>query len=264
MSTRVRVFFWTLLTAGSFALILFAALPLIYGVSEKANKFPSLEYQRQDGALQVNRTFHSVATADWLKLAEVPDHVWGSIVVSEDWAFFEHSGMDYRQLWRAVRDSLFRGDKLRGASTISQQLAKNLFLSHERSVGRKIFEVRLAAALESELSKEEILERYLNIVEWGPNVVGLKQAALYYFSKSVDRLSVVEAALLAQLLPSPIRYGKTLREGEITEYAQERVEWIRDAIQQAGFWGPPAAEVRVSEQLDQTTEEVGAGMVEQE
>jgi monofunctional biosynthetic peptidoglycan transglycosylase len=164
------------------------------------------------------------------------------VVVSEDWAFFEHDGVDYRQLWSALRDRLFRGARLRGASTITQQLAKNMFLSHDRSFFRKLLEVVLARALEAELSKEEILERYLNIVEWGPDVVGLSEATVYYFQKTPRSLTVREAALLAQLLPSPVRYGKSLKAGDVTEYAEGRVTWIRSAMIQAGFLPRPTEE----------------------
>lgn len=241
MSDRLKYFLTGGLTVLVLAVVVFLSLPSFYGVSEKADAFPTLEYRREKGELFVDRVFNKRPPKGWLHLSELPEYVWGSVVVSEDWAFFEHSGIDYRQLWRAVRDSLFYGDRLRGASTISQQLAKNLFLSHKRSLGRKILEVRLAAALEAELSKEELLERYLNIVEWGPGVVGLREAARYYFGKQAQALEVREAALLAQLLPSPIRYGESLKQAEVTDYAQKRVEWIQAALIQAGLWEAPLA-----------------------
>ncbi len=171
----------------------------------------------------------------WVELKSLPKNVWGAILISEDWAFFEHSGVDVSQVKEAIEDTLEHGKGLRGASTISQQVVKNLFLSNERSFTRKAREFAITLYMEREIEKKKILEIYLNIIEYHPGVYGLENAAQYYFKKSARALTAREAAFLAMLLPNPKSYSQSFRDGELSEYARKTIESILDKMRQAGF-----------------------------
>lgn len=161
----------------------------------------------------------------WASINGIPKHVYYAFIVSEDWSFFEHQGVDFRQIYLAIKDHL-NGEKLRGASTISQQLAKNLYTKSERSLQRKVFELFTTMYLESRLSKERILETYLNIIEFGPNLYGITEASWLYFKKRPDDLNPKEAAFLAMLLPNPKAYSQSFRDKKLTEFATKVVNSI--------------------------------------
>ncbi len=135
----------------------------------------------------------------------VPEHLIWAVVVSEDAGFFVHPGVDFQELDAAVKDNI-KKHKLRGGSTIPQQLAKNLFLSREKTLLRKFREVLLAIELDAALSKERILEIYFNIIEWAPGVFGISHAAEYYFGKQPYELTPLESAYLASVIPGPSKY----------------------------------------------------------
>jgi monofunctional biosynthetic peptidoglycan transglycosylase len=144
-----------------------------------------------------------------------------AVMASEDQRFVEHHGIDLVSLDRALAE--YRdGDGLRGASTITQQVAKNLFLWQGRSFVRKALEAYFAVLIEMCWTKERILEIYLNIAEFGPGVFGIEAAAREYFGSSADALDVSDAALLAAVLPSP----KRLSAARPSDYVRERQRWI--------------------------------------
>jgi monofunctional glycosyltransferase len=138
----------------------------------------------------------------WVSLQAISPNLVRAVIASEDNRFCHHRGVD----WGAIGEAIDRAgeDGPRGASTISMQTAKNLFLWHSRSYLRKAIEIPLTYAMELAWSKRRILEIYLNIVEWGPGVYGAEAAAHYHFNKSAARLSPDEAALLAAALPDPL------------------------------------------------------------
>jgi monofunctional biosynthetic peptidoglycan transglycosylase len=139
----------------------------------------------------------------WVSYARISPHLRRAVVVAEDGAFWEHDGVDVRELRKAIEDGLERGERPRGASTITQQLAKNLYLSPARTPARKLKELLIARRLEAELSKRRILELYLNVIEWGEGIYGAEAAARAYFGKPASALSADEAALLAGALINP-------------------------------------------------------------
>ena len=141
---------------------------------------------------------------DYRPLAELGPRVPLAVLVSEDISFLDHGTVDMRAVWEAVSDWV-KGARLRGASTISQQLARILFLSPERSLSRKLNEVRLAWWLEHSLGKRRILELYLNTVEFGPGLFGAEAAALHYYGAPASSLTAEAAAGLAAAIPSPGR-----------------------------------------------------------
>jgi monofunctional biosynthetic peptidoglycan transglycosylase len=140
---------------------------------------------------------------DWAPLESIPDEMKWAVIVAEDANFYEHSGIDVTALKEAIKYDLKRKRLALGASTITQQLAKNLYLSRDKSIRRKLRELVLAQRLEANLTKGRILELYLNVVELGPLVYGVGHGARYYFSKPVSQLTPAEAAFLAAILPGP-------------------------------------------------------------
>jgi monofunctional biosynthetic peptidoglycan transglycosylase len=143
----------------------------------------------------------------WVGLDRISPHLRRAVLIGEDAAFYQHAGVDWDELQAAVLDTVEHGESLRGASTITQQLAKNLYLSPARNPYRKLEELFITRRLEAELSKRRILELYLNVVEWGDGVWGAEAAARTYFHEAAADLSVDESALLAASLMNPRRYN---------------------------------------------------------
>lgn len=186
--------------------------------------------------------------APWVALDEISKHARNAVMISEDWAFYDHNGLDENQILEVLEDS-FKRKRFRGASTISQQVAKNLFLSSERTIWRKFREVLLTFQLEAHCSKDRILETYFNIAEWGEDLYGIRPAAQLYFHKSPSELTAREGAFLAMLLPSPIRYAKSFRERAITAYAQKMMSGILLKMLQAHFLTPEEYEAAGQEKF---------------
>ena len=163
----------------------------------------SLMLQRQLAAwLQGQRGF--VLKQHWVPLAKLPSYVSVAVLSSEDQRFFQHRGFDVTEITHAVADHL-DGEPLRGASTLSQQVAKNMFLWEGRSFVRKALEAYWTVLIEFMWPKSRILELYLNIAEFGPGVFGVGAAARYHFDCEAKQLSAEQAALLAAILPSPLK-----------------------------------------------------------
>lgn len=139
----------------------------------------------------------------WVSYDAVSEHAKKAILLGEDAAFFSHRGVDLFELKEAVKADWERGRLKRGASTITMQLARNLYLSPSKDPLRKLKEIAIALQLENALSKKRIFEIYLNVVEWGEGVYGIEAAARRYFSKSASEVDPGEAATLAAFLPSP-------------------------------------------------------------
>jgi monofunctional biosynthetic peptidoglycan transglycosylase len=143
----------------------------------------------------------------WVPLWHISSQLQTAVVVWEDPTFFHHGGLSYPEMARAAWINLRAGSYRRGASTITQQVARNLFLGPEKTLGRKLREAILARRLERALSKDEILTLYLNIAEWGDGIVGAEAASRRYFGKPASELDWAEAALLAGILPNPRQWN---------------------------------------------------------
>lgn len=141
-----------------------------------------------------------------MPLARISPHLQKAVLAAEDAAFYRHKGFDWDGLQEALSRNWDKGELRRGGSTITQQLAKNLYLSTRKNLFRKAHEALLTWKLERALPKKRILELYLNVAEWGQGVFGAEAAARHHFGKSAADLSPDEAALLAAMLPSPRRY----------------------------------------------------------
>jgi monofunctional biosynthetic peptidoglycan transglycosylase len=143
----------------------------------------------------------------WVAYSRISRNLQRAVLAAEDGAFFEHEGVDYAELRKAVEEALAKGEELRGASTLTQQLAKNLYLSPSRDPLRKVRELIITRRLEANLSKTRIFEIYLNVVEWGDGIWGAEAAARAHFGVPASALTREQAALLAGALINPIRYS---------------------------------------------------------
>jgi monofunctional biosynthetic peptidoglycan transglycosylase len=177
--------------------VLFALTP---GVSHLRDAQPT-----QTSFMRMRAEERSSATADrveWIDLDDVSPYLVCAIVKAEDRGFFRHAGFEWPQLRKALWGRVTGGSDI-GGSTITQQLARNLYLSPARTLHRKLREAMITRRLERSLDKRRILELYLNVVEWGDGVWGVTQAARAYFGRSPAELGLFEAAFLASLLPAP-------------------------------------------------------------
>ena len=170
----------------------------------------------------------------WVPWEAISPHLKRAVVSAEDMEFFSHSGFSTTEMRTAIRETLQEGKDLRGASTISQQLAKNLWLSPSRNPLRKFKEALLTWQLEQRLSKRRILELYLNVVEFGHGVYGAEAAAQHYFGRSATSLTEIESAQLAAGLPRPGSWHP----GVESPYYRRYVEDILGRMHRATFlWG---------------------------
>jgi monofunctional glycosyltransferase len=159
----------------------------------------------------------------WVPYARISAELKRAVIAAEDARFLDHEGFDWEAIQKAFERNERRGRVVAGASTISQQLAKNLFLSGERSWLRKAQEAVITAMLEHAMDKRRILELYLNFAEWGDGVFGAEAAARFHFGVPASRLDEAQAAWLASILPSPRRYAR----GVTTAYLRARIATIR-------------------------------------
>jgi monofunctional biosynthetic peptidoglycan transglycosylase len=158
----------------------------------------------------------------WVPYKKISMNLKRALVASEDANFIEHEGFDWEALQKAYEKNLRKGKVVAGGSTISQQLAKNLFLSGRRSFARKLQEAIITVMIETVMDKRRIFEIYLNIIEWGNGVFGAEAAARYYFKKSAASLDAYEAARLAAMVPNPRYYDRH----RSTSYLQKRTSII--------------------------------------
>lgn len=158
----------------------------------------------------------------WVPYSRISVHLKRAVIASEDDKFLDHSGFDWEAMHKAYEKNQREGEIVAGASTIPQQLAKNLFLSGSRTWWRKAQEAVITAMLETVLTKRRILEIYLNVVEWGDGVYGAEAAAHYHFGTTAAALTPEQAARLAVMLPSPRSYPP----GRDTLYLQHRTAVI--------------------------------------
>ncbi len=179
-------------------------------------------------------------TQRWLPLSRISPNLINAVIIAEDDKFWTHKGFD----WQAIKEAYERNRKLKemhfGGSTISQQLAKNLFLSPSRNLTRKAREAILTWRLERTLSKKRILELYLNVVEWGDGIFGAEAAASFYFQAHAWSLSPGEAARLAAILPTPRRYNPAIIRN--SSYLDERSRVILEIMQKRGLFTPEEEE----------------------
>ena len=142
----------------------------------------------------------------WVDIDDVTPNLLKAIIAMEDGSFFTHKGVDWKELETSIRTNKRRGRLSRGGSTITMQLAKNLFLTTEKSFFRKGKEFIITMRMEKELTKKAILENYINAVEWGNGIFGIKEASEEYFKKGPDKLTKGDCSRLAAVIPSPLKH----------------------------------------------------------
>jgi len=164
--------------------------------------------------MQADRSRH--IRHEWRPLSEISKNLQHAVVLAEDDQFFGHNGLDWKAIERAWKTNIRRGRFARGASTITMQVARNLYLSPRKTILRKMREVWIALKMELLLPKKRILEIYLNIAEWGNGIYGAEAAAHHYFGKSARYLTKEEAAWMAAILPRP-RFYDSHRNAELPQ-----------------------------------------------
>jgi monofunctional biosynthetic peptidoglycan transglycosylase len=186
-------------------IVLRAALPRVSALATRVPRRTALMLQREAEARAAHRSFR--IDQRWVPIDRVAPILRASVLVAEDDAFFSHGGLDWKEIRSSAERNLEAGRIVRGGSTITQQLAKNLYLGGERTLTRKGEEVVLALRIERALSKRRILELYLNLIEWGDGVFGIEAAARRYYGVSAASLDARQSARLAAIIINPRRYS---------------------------------------------------------
>jgi hypothetical protein len=192
------------------------------------------EYQPSAGRDEGPAILVGERNPDFLPLNQIPPLIVNAVILSEDAGFWGHHGFDFQEIKGSLVDAA-EEKRFRGASTITQQLAKNLYFSREKTYARKIREAIATVALEASLPKSRILEIYLNIIEWGPGIYGVAQAARHYFKREVGELTPKQSAFLATIIPNPIKYYTYYRQGALSEVWERRVHELLRKMRERGF-----------------------------
>ena len=222
-----RVLLALLALAAAYALYVAAGLPSRAEVRALAAANPgttALMRQRDEEARRAGRPRRRRAQA-WVPLGRVSRHLIRAVLAAEDQRFFGHDGVDWEAIQKSIDEDRKKGRFVRGGSTITQQLAKNLFFSTRKTPTRKLRELVAARWLEQDLSKRRILELYLNVIEWGDGIYGGEAAARRWYGKAAADLDEEEAAGLAAMIPNPRRINPKVDPARFAR-ARRRVLWL--------------------------------------
>jgi monofunctional biosynthetic peptidoglycan transglycosylase len=195
--------FWGCLCIGLYFLYIAVSIALLPPVSELKNRKISKTIQVKDWEGEYHPFVIGPKNRNWAPSGSIPSEMKWAVIVAEDSNFYKHEGVDVKALKNAIKHDLEKKEMARGASTITQQTAKNLYLSREKTITRKLKELYLALRMEQELTKGRIVELYLNVVELGPMVYGIGHGSRYYFGKPPSAMTPRECAFLAAMLPGP-------------------------------------------------------------
>ena len=211
-----------LIVLAALALVLLVTMAQVYWLKDHNPGSTAWMRLRKAQAEDLGKKFELKYT--WVPMKQLPRHISRAVIAAEDGDFYKHHGFDWNAIKKAYAQNEKTGKIKRGGSTITQQLAKNLYLSPSRSYLRKVREGVITYFLERFLSKERILELYLNCIEFGPGVFGIEEAARHHFGISASKLSLDQACKLAAIIPSPLRYRVT------GPYVIKRAGRIRRAV----------------------------------
>lgn len=198
-----KIIFYITLVIIAYLAYIAVSLALTPPVSDLADKKFSTTIQVRDWQGEYHPFVVGPRNPRWTPSSRIPPEMKWAVILAEDSNFYKHEGFDVKAIKNAIKYDLEKKSLKRGASTITQQTAKNLFLSREKTVTRKLKEVYLAWRMEQELTKGRIIELYLNVVELGPLVYGIGHGSHYYFGKPASALTPRECAFLAAMLPGP-------------------------------------------------------------
>ncbi|MGD9239546.1 MAG: monofunctional biosynthetic peptidoglycan transglycosylase [Desulfobacterales bacterium] len=207
----------------------YLGLPDVSGLTAKNPRTTALMVQRYREAKKTDATFR--IRKQWIDFEAIPKLLRDTVRVTEDAGFYQHRGIDFAELKEAIKKNWKTGAYARGASTITQQLAKNLYLSTEKSLIRKIKEYLITIRLEKNLSKDRIFAIYLNVIEWGPGIFGVEAASQYYFHKGVSQLNLEEMVRLVAVIPKPLKINPT----ENDDWLKWKARWILDALRRYAY-----------------------------
>jgi monofunctional biosynthetic peptidoglycan transglycosylase len=219
------------LVAVGFLVVLAAStgLPSVDDLARTTPRHTALMRARAAEALRRGRPF--AVDERWISYDRISPLLRRAVLIAEDDAFFSHDGLDWNEIRESARVNLARGRVVRGGSTITQQLAKNLYLGEERTLLRKLREILLARRLERTLSKRRIFELYLNLIEWGDGVFGAEAAARRHFGTSASDLTPRQAALLAAVIINPRRFSPV----DPAPRIEKRMRMILGRMRRRGF-----------------------------
>ena len=213
-----------------FRVILLYFITVLY-LSLPSFNIPLLEYNRvRISSLMEQRGFENYLlfypSQSWYGINDISPKVLKGIISIEDGSFFTHKGIDWKELKTSIRTNVRRKRSARGGSTITMQLAKNLFYTTDKSIIRKGKELITTFRIEKEISKKAILENYVNIIEWGDGIFGIGKAADVYFNKKPSELNLNEASRLAAVIPSPLVH----KPNENSRYVLRRAGIVRSRL----------------------------------
>jgi len=245
MMSKLKLFFIILLIGGFIDIGRYLVYPDVSDLRD-IHPIPTafMEY-REDQWASENRDMH--ITQKWVSISQISPNIIKAVLIGEDDKFWNHDGFDVNGMEQALERSLKKGS-VAGGSTISQQLAKNLYLSPSKNPIRKIKEAILTWRIENTLTKRQILELYLNVAEWGDGIFGIEAAARHYYHKSAKNLTGLEAAHLAAVLPNPIRYNATGKQ----KYVANRSRIIYRIMKRRGIVIPQYQEVMTPPKKEET------------
>ncbi len=220
----------------SFLLLIGLGLWLFFRSLPDVEQMTYSELRQQAKARVERQLANSSNTHHWITLKAVNRDLLYAIVMAEDARFFQHQGIDYNALLDAMVANIKKGETRFGGSTLSQQTVKNLFLTPQQSYFRKLQEAAITRNLEHYFSKNEIIELYLNMAEFGPDLYGVRDAARYYFDKEPTEINAAEGAWLALMLPSPRRYHYTLYQNRnVTSSLKRKYQRILQGMRQSNY-----------------------------
>lgn len=236
-------------------LVMWCSVPNVKGLADDNPASTAFIDLRRDEAEAAGKKFD--LEWQWKPINKISRYLRAAVIYAEDYNFYRHDGVDWDAIEDALESNLDKGSLSIGGSTITQQLAKNLFLSPNRSLLRKAREMLIAFALEDHLSKQRILEIYLNVVEWGDGVFGAEAASRHWFKHSAQSLSPAEAVRLAIALPNPFTRAPNQHTAQLTKKAIRLVHLLRmqglideaqerTALDQVGAGGEPVLRGRPS------------------
>jgi monofunctional glycosyltransferase len=226
------------LAAGIF-LILLGLIMAVMPVLDGAEKGVFIKVRSENN--KITEKYISPKSPGFISSDMLPKHVVGAIITAEDEDFYKHNGVSLDEISHALAYDLQHMTLKCGGSTITQQLVKNVYLTRKKTFGRKIIEAVTAVRLEKKLSKKQILDYYLNIIEFGKGIYGIKRAANVYFDKQPQDLTPEEAAMLAAIMPKPIARGQALKQGNLGKYQQKRIAYILKRMKKLGYIKPGEA-----------------------
>lgn len=229
-----------------FVLLVFSFIGLVFGVGLWAS-LPSKDEIRGCMTTTMFEVKLCPGSGNYVKLSAISGHLKKAVVAAEDSLFYQHNGFDWESIQYSFEKNWREGRYVRGGSTITQQLAKNMFLSKQKSLWRKFKEALITKEIEETLKKNEILERYLNVVQFGKGIFGVKQASQFYFKKHPSQLSLNESVFLVFLLPSPEKYSHSFFRKELTSFARKRMKTLLFSLYKSGKVAEPEYQSAINE-----------------